>query len=99
MKERFEGEEGARRLREALKDQKVLGGDAALIDEVAAGLVLISAKAGDTLMEQGTPGGDLFFVLMGDGVEILVDNRSVAAREAGEIVGEMSAIEPAGFRS
>lgn len=99
MKARFEGEEGQRRLREALQDQKTLGCDATLIEEIATHLVLSDAKEGDHLVEQGTPGGDVFFILMGAGVEILIDNRPVAAREPGEVVGEMSAIEPAGMRS
>jgi predicted nucleotide-binding protein len=36
---------------------------------------------------------------MGAGVEITIENRPIAAREAGEVVGEMSALEPAGIRS
>jgi CRP/FNR family transcriptional regulator, cyclic AMP receptor protein len=99
MKARFEGEEGQRRLREALQDQKILGCDAKLIEEIAPHLVLTDAKEGDHIVEQGAPGGDVFFILMGAGVEILIDNRPVAAREPGEVVGEMSAIEPAGMRS
>src|SRR5258706_12181278 len=99
MKARFEGEEGQRRLKEALQDQKVLGCDSNLIEDISANLVLSDAKEGDTIIEQGSPGGDVYFILMGAGVEILIDNRAVAAREPGEIVGEMSAIEPAGLRS
>jgi predicted nucleotide-binding protein len=99
VKTRFEGEAGQQRLREALRDQKVLGCDATLIEEVASQLVVTDAREGDRIVEQGAPGGDVFFVLMGAGVEILIDNRPVAAREPGEVVGEMSAIEPAGMRS
>lgn len=99
MKTRFEGDQGKRRLRDALHDQRVLGGDEALIEAVAEALVLSDAKEGDEIVKQGSPGGDVFFVLMGAGVEILVDGSPVAAREVGEVIGEMSAIEPAGVRS
>lgn len=99
MKARFEGEEGHGRLKQALRDQKILGCDTNLIEDVAGALVLSDAKAGDVIIEQGSPGGDLHFIIMGAGVEILIDNRPVAAREPGHVVGEMSAIEPAGLRS
>jgi CRP/FNR family transcriptional regulator, cyclic AMP receptor protein len=99
VKARFEGEEGQRRLREALRDQQLLGCEGNLIDEVASALELRDAKEGDEIVVQGTPGGDVFFILMGAGLEILIDRRPVAAREVGDVVGEMSAIEPAGIRS
>ncbi len=99
MKERFEGDEGRRRLCEALRDQQLLGCDGALIDAVASALELRDVGRGEEIIVQGAPGGELFFILMGAGFEILVDGRGVAAREAGDVVGEMSAIEPAGLRS
>lgn len=99
MKARFEGDEGGRRLREALKDQKVLGAHEGVIDMVASNLELTEVRAGDVVIEENSPGGDVFFVIMGDGVEITWNNRAVAARETGQVLGEMSAIEPAGRRS
>jgi CRP/FNR family transcriptional regulator, cyclic AMP receptor protein len=99
LKEHFEGDDGHRRLRDALRDQQILGCDSELIDSVATALKLRDIKQGEEVVVQGAPGGDLFFILMGAGLEILIDGRGVAAREVGDVVGEMSAIEPAGLRS
>lgn len=99
MKERFEGDDGQRRLRDALRDQIALGGDAALIEKVANAVELRELVAGDALCTQGAADSDVYFILLGAGVEILVEGLPIAAREPGEIIGEMAAIEPSATRS
>lgn len=99
MKERFEGADGKRRLKEALASQIALGGNAALIERVADAVEIREHVAGEMLCTQGGADCDVFFILMGTGVEILVENVPIAAREPGEIIGEMAAIEPSATRS
>jgi predicted nucleotide-binding protein len=97
MKELFEKE--PKRLRAALRDQAVLGCDSSLIEEVAKAVHIEEFQEGSILTNQGAEESDVFFLLMGTGVEILIDGTPVAARNPGEIVGEMAAIEPAPVRS
>lgn len=99
MKERFEGADGKRRLKEVLAQQITLGGNPALIERVADAVEIRELAAGETLCTQGGADCDVFFILMGTGVEILVENVPIAAREPGEIIGEMAAIEPSATRS
>lgn len=99
MKTRFEGESGAKLLRLALRDQLVLGCSDDLIEAVAQDLKIEELPPGTILSEQGSAEADVYFILMGTGIEVLIDGRAVAARNSKEIVGEMATIEPGGLRS
>lgn len=99
MKERFEGDDGRRRLLDALREQAVLGGESSLIERVAGAVQIQECSAGDILCKQGEADCDVFFLLLGTGVEILVGDQPIAARNPGELVGEMAAIEPTATRS
>lgn len=99
MKERFEGEDGPRRLREALRSQAVLGGNSELVERVASAVQVRELASGDILCTQGDSDCDVHFVLLGVGLEILVGGVPIAARDPGEVIGEMAAIEPTVTRS
>jgi predicted nucleotide-binding protein len=100
LKERFEGDSGLRRLREALRKQPVLSAaDDSVIERVAEAAEVLECEAGDVLLEQGAADSDVYFVLLGTGFEISVDGLPVAARGEGELIGEMAAIDPSALRS
>jgi CRP/FNR family transcriptional regulator, cyclic AMP receptor protein len=98
MKDRFAGETGRRILLEALKDQKLLAGNAELADQVASIGELIDVPTGTAIIEQGADDNDVYFVLAGS-FNIVVNNRVVAGRFPGDHVGEMVAIQPTQRRS
>jgi CRP-like cAMP-binding protein len=93
MMDRFTGEAGRRILLEALRDQKLVAGNAELAELIAAGGELVGVKAGDAIIQQGADDNDVFFIVAG-GFNIVVNNRVVAGRFPGDHVGEMVAIQP-----
>lgn len=99
MKEKFEGPEGQRRLRDVLSNQLTLGNRPELIEQVVKAAELLEFDAGQDLCTQGASDTDVYFILHGAGVQILVDDFPIGAREPGQIVGEMAAIELSATRS
>ncbi len=94
LKERFEGNGGRRLLVEALKTQKMVAGNAALAEELADLVEVMAVNAGEKIIVQGASDNDIFFILTGS-FRIVVNGRQVTAkRQAGDQVGETSAIEP-----
>jgi len=98
MKDRFAGETGRRILLEALKDQKLIAGNAELADQVASIGELIDVKTGTAIIEQGADDNDVYLILAGS-FHIVVNNRVVAGRFPNDHVGEMVAIQPTQRRS
>jgi CRP/FNR family cyclic AMP-dependent transcriptional regulator len=98
MKDRFAGETGRRILLEALRDQKLVAGNAELADRIASIGELIDVKTGTTIIEQGADDNDVYFILAGS-FNIVVNNRVVAGRFPGDHVGEMVAVQPTQRRS
>src|SRR6266567_2453518 len=98
LKERFEGNAGKRLLIDALKAQKLVGGNLALAEELATTVEVIAVKTGEVIISQGASDNDLFLILTGS-FNIVVNGREVAKRGPGDHVGEMSAIEPTQARS
>jgi predicted nucleotide-binding protein len=84
LKQRFEDRKS---LVEALITQRVVLGDRALAEDLAANGVLDEFAAGQYVIRQGEPERDVYFILAGK-VHVVV-------REAGNAVGEMSAVNPA----
>ena len=83
-------------LYEGLREQRVLGADNKLIEELAADsgmLELRELNKGDVLIEEGGSDNDLYLILSGK-FDILVHGRHIAVRNAGEVVGEMAATLP-----
>lgn len=92
MKERFEGDNGRLRLVEALREQKSLKAGASIIDELASLVELRELAPDEFLITEDGADHDAFFILSGK-FSIIVKGNWVADRGAGDLVGEMSAIE------
>jgi CRP/FNR family cyclic AMP-dependent transcriptional regulator len=95
---RFEGERGRRILVETLREQKIVGGNAALAEQIAATAVLMGVKPGTAIIEQGGGDNDVYLIVAG-AFDIVVNRRKVARRFANDHVGEMAAIQPTQRRS
>lgn len=93
MINRFEGTEGKRLLGEALKDSQLVEHNEELATKLAETGQLVSFNSGDILMTQGGDDNDIFFILFGQ-VNVVINNRHVAIREARETVGEMALLNP-----
>src|SRR3989442_13602818 len=98
MLTRFTGEEGQRRLREALELSAFIGGDATLADLIASSVTVFEVPRGDVLITEGASDDDLYLILSGQ-VVVYVRNREIALRRAGQYVGEMALIDPMARRS
>ena len=97
MIERFEGEAGRENLLDALRNQKLVVGNAQLAEQIGVEK-LIEVKAGTSVITQGTEDTDVFFILAG-AFDILVHGRKVGRRFANDHVGEMAAVQPTQKRS
>ncbi|RZU39305.1 TIR domain-containing protein [Edaphobacter modestus] len=95
--DRFVGADGKRLLLEALRDQRMVTGDAALAEKLSE-IRPIGIAVGNSIIEQGTTTNSLFLIIAGR-FNIIVNGRVVAQRSAGDSVGEMSAISPTQRRS
>jgi CRP/FNR family cyclic AMP-dependent transcriptional regulator len=98
MIERFQGQDGQRRLVGALQLQRIVGRTAESAEALAAVAVLEEFSPGDILIHQGGHDQDLFFILAGR-VAVKVQKRIVAHREAGSHVGEIAMIDPTAKRT
>lgn len=90
MIERFQDR---RRLLEALAIQKLVNGDATIADALADTLELRQYAVGDALIAQGAVDDHICLLLAGS-VDIIVNGRPIAKRNAGEHVGEMALLSP-----
>ncbi|MBZ5489887.1 MAG: nucleotide-binding protein [Acidobacteriia bacterium] len=98
MIERFQGEHRRQNLIEALRDQKIIAGNATLAERIASMGSLIEVSPGTTIIEQGAEDNDVYLIIAG-AFDILVNGRKVARRFANDHVGEMAAIQPSQRRS
>lgn len=98
MLERFTGEDGRRRLADALTAQSLVHGDRSLAEAMADVVELLDFPADSVFIQQDAFDSDVYFILAGR-VGIEVNGFEVASREAGTHVGEMAAIDPTGSRS
>lgn len=93
MIERFQGDEGRRRLTSALLEHRLVGNHLELADMLVDSGELVEVDDGERFIVQGDYTTDVFLIVSGS-VAVSVNNKPVARRSAGEHVGEMSAIEP-----
>ena len=98
MKDRFEGEHGRRVLVDVLKEQKIVGGNEALAEEMAAVGELHEIVPDTPIIDQNGQDTDCFLILAGL-FTILVNGKRVAMRGPTDCVGEMAAIQPSQRRS
>ena len=101
MLDRLQGEDGHRRLVEALRLQQIVKDEEPLAAELANAAELISfepAAGQEEIVRQGGVDNDIYFILSGR-VSIVVNGREVAMRTFGQHVGEMALIDPQKYRS
>ncbi len=98
MIERFKGIDGKRKLIDSLLRQKAVHGAPEMAADLAEVATLEEFKEGDFLAKQNGEDTDMFFLLAGS-VDIIVNDRVLALRVAGEHVGEMSLIDTKAKRS
>jgi predicted nucleotide-binding protein len=77
---------------EALLEQKLIAGNVALAERVAASAAPIGVGKGTPIIEQGASTNDLYLIIAGS-FDIVVNGRVVARRFARDVVGEMAAIQ------
>lgn len=93
MIERFQGDEGRRRLIAALTEHRLIANRQELAERLVAVGELTEVPAGAVFINQGDQTSDVFFIVAGK-VEVRVNGKIVAYRFPGDHVGEMAAIEP-----
>lgn len=93
MRERFEGTEGERRLRDELLRQKIVLGDMTIAEQLAVTPDIVELSKDELLIEQNAEDNDVYLILSGS-CRVVVNGKTIAIRHAGNHVGEMAAIEP-----
>jgi predicted nucleotide-binding protein len=98
MRDRFVGPDGRRSLLEAVADQWLVGGHAAIAEELADAGDVEEYLPETILIEQDAPDRDILLILSGD-VAVLVNGSEVARRTARQHVGEMALVDLRARRS
>ncbi len=98
MQSRFTGDKGRRVLVEALKNQRIVSGKQDLAEAIADVSVIEDIPKHQEIITQDDFTNDVYFILLGE-FSIFVNGRHIANRSAGELVGEMTAVEPTQKRS
>ena len=88
----FSGRGRSRRLVEAVKAQRLVSGDESLASRMLQKGKVESYARGAILLRQGDADNRLLFVLSG-AVNVLINGRQVATREAGQHIGEMALVD------
>lgn len=96
--DRFRGTQGKKRLVEALRSQRAIGGNTVLAGKCAKCAELVKRRKGTAFAIQDSDDNDIYFIISGT-VSIQVNKREVARRGPGEHVGEMSLIDNTARRS
>lgn len=95
---RFTGRGGKARLLDALRTQILVAGDRAVATKLVKHATISYCKLGRVLMIQGDSDNDIYFILSG-AVSVIVNDREIATRRAGEHVGEIALIDTTALRS
>lgn len=98
MIERFQGDDGRRRLVAVLTEHRLVANQTEFAERLVASGELMELPTGTAFINQLDHTSDVFFIIVGK-VEIRVNGKFVANRFSGDHVGEMSAIEPSQPRS
>jgi CRP/FNR family transcriptional regulator, cyclic AMP receptor protein len=98
MIKRFQGPDGNRHLVSVLQSCTLVEHNEALARRLAEAGKLESFSVGDVIITQGADDNDVYFILVGQ-TDVLVNNRHVAIRGAGDSLGEMSILNPSAPRS
>src|SRR5680860_343069 len=97
MLDRFTTDNGSAAL-DALREQRIVMGSEEIAAELLASGELIAVRAGVALISEGAIDRDVYFILSG-AFEVLVGGKSVATRQEGTEVGEISFLDPSQPRS
>ena len=98
MLQRFCGQDRLTHLVEALEMQPIVNGDTAIAKAISGCVEVESFDPGSSIIEESAPDNDLYLILAGI-VSIRVSGREIAARTAGQHVGEMALLDPGRPRS
>ena len=98
VKDRFSEADGRRLLLEALLTHSLVGGSSVLANALADAGTVEEYPTGATLIRQDETDNHIFMILAGE-VSILVNDREVARRAAGQHIGEMALIDVTARRS
>jgi len=98
MMSRFQGDDGERRIIEALMANRLVEHDENLARRIFEKGQLAEFLTTTTIIEQGGSDDDLFLILSGE-VDVFVNGRYVATRGPREPIGEMALLEPSTPRS
>jgi CRP/FNR family cyclic AMP-dependent transcriptional regulator len=90
MNSRFAGKQA---VTDALKQQKIVGGNADLAERIASAGELMDIPAGTTIIQQGGDDNEVYLIIAGS-FHIVVNGKTIARRIATDHVGEMAAILP-----
>ncbi|MDP2816634.1 MAG: nucleotide-binding protein [Rectinemataceae bacterium] len=96
--DRLTGDSDRRLLTDLLRRQALIEGSHTVAESLAAQCQLVSLPANTVILRQGDPDNDLYLILSGR-VRILVNEREVASRGAGQHVGEMALVDAASKRT
>jgi len=96
--DRLEGEAGRRLLIDLLRRQSLIEGNGSVADAIAARCTILSLPANTVLIRQGDSDNDVYLILSGR-LRVLVNEREVASRGAGQYVGEMALVDSASKRT
>jgi len=98
MIERFQGDDGKRRLRDALLNQVLVNGEQSIAEQLIEVATLSEVPTEEVLISQDGEDADLFFIISGK-MRIEANATSVAVRHSGTHVGEMALIDCKARRS
>lgn len=96
--DRFSGGPAAPALLQALSEQYIVHGNAALAAALAKVIKLEEHASGTRLIEQGKADNHILFILIGE-VAVVINGQEVAHRRAGQHVGEMALLNPGALRA
>ena len=96
--DRFSGPENSDRLVEAVSSQAMVANDVDLANQIIAAGELQELEPDTVIITQGDWDDDLFFILAGQ-LQIVINGRPQAIREAGTHVGELTGTAPARART
>jgi predicted nucleotide-binding protein len=98
MIERFQGDDGKRRLRDAFLNQKLVNGEQSIAEQLIEVATISELPTDTVLISQEGEDTDLYFIISGK-MRIEANGRPVAFRHYGTHVGEMALIDCKARRS
>lgn len=98
MIHRYQGEDGARRLVDAIAESRLAAGDHQLAEALATRGELRAFRNGEALIEQAAFDNQVYLLVAGE-CEVVINGKVVARRGPGDHVGEMAALQSSQPRS